>query len=129
VSLASNLLARIIFFYAVANHWVACLWFIIHRELESDVESTWATQDCPYENGCTSTWNATVGKHDICSVSMTNCYVRSLHFSITTLSTVGYGDITPATELETIWENIVVLIGACFLAGLIGKYLNSNAMF
>ena len=30
------------------------------------------------------------------------------------------GDISPVTELETIWENIVVLIGACFLAGLIG---------
>jgi hypothetical protein len=25
------------------------------------------------------------------------------------------------TELETIWENVVVLMGACFLAGLIGK--------
>lgn len=31
------------------------------------------------------------------------------------------GDISPVTELETVWENVVVLVGACFLAGLIGK--------
>jgi hypothetical protein len=93
--LASNLLGRIIFFYAVANHWVACFWFIIHRELERDLESTWATEDCPLEDLeraiCTSEWNATLGQHNICSLSMIDCYVRSLHFSITTLSTVGYG--------------------------------------
>lgn len=92
INLASNLLGRIIFFYAVANHWIACLWFIIHREIESELENTWATQDCPYENGCTSTWDESLGKHDVCSLSMMDCYVRSLHFSITTLSTVGYGE-------------------------------------
>ena len=26
------------------------------------------------------------------------------------------------SELETIWENVVVLVGACFLAGLIGAF-------
>lgn len=93
VSLASNLLGRIIFFYAVANHWVACLWFILHRELESELEFTWATQDCPWgeESVCTARWDESLQRHNVCSLSMIDCYVRSLHFSITTLSTVGYG--------------------------------------
>ena len=93
VSLASNLLGRIIFFYAVANHWVACLWFILHRELESDLEYTWATEDCPWgeESVCTAKWDESLQKHNVCSLSMIDCYIRSLHFSITTLSTVGYG--------------------------------------
>lgn len=91
IGLASNLLIRMTFFYALANHWVSCIWFIIHRELERDLESTWATTDCP-RGVCTALWNKSEGKHNICSLSMLDCYVRSLHFSITTLSTVGYGE-------------------------------------
>ncbi|KAL7540091.1 hypothetical protein ACHAXR_012578 [Thalassiosira sp. AJA248-18] len=158
ISLATHLLGTIIFFYAIANHWVACIWFIIHRYIERKVESTWATSDCPWDtevgsDGCLAKWNETLGEHNICNAdSMVDCYLRSLHFSITTLSTVGYGeylipatfsltansrnssptrlafitpsigDISPVSELETIWENIVVLLGACFLAGLIGAF-------
>ena len=48
--------------------------------------------------------------------------MRSFYFVVTTTSTVGYGDISPATEIEMIWENVVVLIGACFLAGIIGPF-------
>jgi len=39
------------------------------------------------------------------------------------------GDIAPVTEIETIWENIVVMIGACFFAAIIGAftaYLSHN---
>ena len=38
------------------------------------------------------------------------------------LITLSLGDIALVTELETIWENVVVLLGACFLAGLIGAF-------
>ena len=127
ISLATNLLGKIVLFYALINHWVACLWFIIHRYMERNVEFTWATSDCPWgadpgSDGCLAKWDENLLEHNICNQPMLNCYLRSLHFSLTTLSTVGYGDISPVSELETIWENIVVLIGACFLAGLIGAF-------
>jgi hypothetical protein len=32
------------------------------------------------------------------------------------------GDISPVTELETVFQNIVVLTGACFFAGIIGSF-------
>lgn len=35
---------------------------------------------------------------------------------------LGTGDISPVTELETIFQNIVVLTGACFFAGIIGSF-------
>ena len=101
-SLATNLLGEIIFFYAIANHWVACIWFLIHRYIERKVEFTWATSDCPWgaevgSDGCLAKWNATLGEHNICNMnSMKDCYLRSLHFSLTTLSTVGYGEYYPA---------------------------------
>ena len=45
-----------------------------------------------------------------------------LYLVITTISTVSYGDISPVTPLETIYEDVVVLTGACFFAGIIGAF-------
>lgn len=122
ISLASNLLGRIVFFYAIANHWIACIWFIIHRELELDLHLTWATQDCPFDGGCTSTWNESLGKHDVCSLSMMDCYIRSLHFSITTLSTVGYG------ESNSIYMTLFTTILPCAITSsrLIRRHFSSD---
>ena len=97
ISLATNLLGKIILFYALTNHWVACMWFIIHRHVERNVENTWATSDCPFggeagSEGCLATWDNVLGEHNICNQSMLDCYLRALHFSLTTLSTVGYGE-------------------------------------
>lgn len=127
ISLAKNLLCKIVFFYIIANHWVACSWFGVHRYLERNEQLTWATADCPFggeagSEGCLARWDTELGEHNICDSDMFNCYTRALHFALITLSTVGYGDIYPTSELETVWENVVVLLGACFLAGLIGAF-------
>ena len=98
ISLASNLLSRIIFFYVITNHWNAFIWFIIHRYLERGKKFTWATSDCPWDDdvgsdGCLAKWDEARGEHNICNMdSMFQCYIRSLHFSLNTLSSVGYGE-------------------------------------
>ena len=98
ISLGANLLCKLGFFYAIANHWCACIWFIIHRYLERNHESTWATSDCPFGgdvggDGCLAKWDETLGEHNVCNLdSMRDCYIRALHFAITSLSTVGYGE-------------------------------------
>eukprot|EP00814_Leptocylindrus_danicus_P018467 CAMPEP_0116042656 /NCGR_PEP_ID=MMETSP0321-20121206/25832_1 /TAXON_ID=163516 /ORGANISM="Leptocylindrus danicus var. danicus, Strain B650" /LENGTH=1504 /DNA_ID=CAMNT_0003523199 /DNA_START=812 /DNA_END=5322 /DNA_ORIENTATION=+ len=128
ISAASNLLVTTFFYYILINHWCACGWFILHRYVERDVELTWATSDCPGgqtagTSGCLSVWNETLGQHNVCDdENITRCYIRSFYFVITTISTVGYGDISPVTELETLYEDVVVLIGACIFAGIIGAF-------
>jgi len=135
ISLASNLLAKIVLLYMIACHEISCIWFIIHRYVERGKELTWATSDCPLggdtgSDTCLAMWSDELQQHNVCNMdSLNDCYIRAFHFSLTTLSTVGYGDISPATELETIWELCVVLVGACFLAALIGAfgaYLQQN---
>ena len=128
ISAATVLLFKMFFFYAMSNHWLACGWFIIHRYIERNVRHTWATTDCPgggddYGHGCLAAWDDELGQHNVCnSESMATCYTRSFYLVITTISTVGYGDISPVTPLETIYENVVVLTGACFFAGIIGAF-------
>jgi len=130
---SSSLLARMFVYYILLNHLAACGWFIIHRYVERDVHNTWATMDCPqagddveWPDMCLARWDEETGQHDICSsvngYRMSSCYFRSFFFVITTISTVGYGDIAPQTEIETVYENIVVLSGACIFAGIIGSF-------
>lgn len=96
ISLATNLVGKMILLFIIMNHFVACIWFIIHRYIERKEHITWATADCPWDDtvgthGCIAKWNETAGQHNVCDLEMIDCYFRSLHFTITTLSTIGFG--------------------------------------
>jgi len=103
-------LLKMLAVYLVVNHWVACIWFSIHRYLEDDVELTWATVD---------------GIGDIgggCSTTLSHCYLRSIYNAIQTLSTVGTGDVRPRTNVEISFLLFVVLISACLMASMVGSF-------
>jgi len=97
VSAAMSLLSKTFFYYVLVNHLCACIWFLIHRYLERNIKYTWATTDCveggdDAGEGCLATWDDEMGQHNICNNGyVTNCYIRSIYFVITTISTVGYG--------------------------------------
>lgn len=114
VSASINLLITSFLYYVLVNHLYGCIWFMIHRYIERDHDSTWAVMDD------LATFDGK--QHDICSVGITACYVRSVYMVITTISSIGYGDIRPNTPLETIWQMIVVVSGACLFATLIGAF-------
>ena len=47
-------------------------------------------------------------------------YVASAYFTIIGLSTVGFGDITPANDLERFYSIMITLLGALIFAIVIG---------
>jgi hypothetical protein len=51
----------------------------------------------------------------------TNGYFLSLYWSITTLSTVGYGDIVPATLSQTVYAFVVMVIGDVICATVVSS--------
>lgn len=98
IGAATKLLVRILLLYVLAIHWFACSWFAIHRFIEHNVKYTWATTDCPAgqpeaTEGCLSSWIDSDNNHDICYNDMIfKCYIRSIYFVLTTMSSVGYGE-------------------------------------
>ena len=47
-------------------------------------------------------------------------YTASFYYTITTLTTVGYGDITPVSSTEKIVSSFLMLTGVLFYSYIIG---------
>jgi len=83
-------------------HWIACAWFLV-----------------PFiENFPKNSWVVISGIKDAGPITQ---YVRSLYWAIVTMTTVGYGDITPHRNIEYVFTIVVMLIGASTYAFIIGN--------
>lgn len=77
-------------------HLMACLWFYSAKFQDFDV----------------NTWVVTFGYIDM---SIGSLYLRSLYFIMTTLATVGYGDIYPCNDIERILVIAWIIIVMFFM--------------
>jgi hypothetical protein len=83
-------------------HWLACGWFY----------SAFAASFPP------DSWATRAGIRDATAAAQ---YIRSLYWTITTMTTVGYGDITPARSVEYVFSSLIMLLGASLYAFIIGS--------
>ena len=49
-----------------------------------------------------------------------NNYIISLYWSVMTMSTIGYGDVTPKTHYERMYEIFGMMLGASVYAYMVG---------
>ncbi len=88
-------LSAIILFIA---HWIACIWHLI-----GDLEN----------GSAANTWIIYVDMQD---ASWGSRYVASIYWAITTMITVGYGDIVPVTDLERVYVMFTMLLSSGIFA-------------
>jgi CRP-like cAMP-binding protein len=90
-------LKRLLYFlvaFGLICHLIACLWYFTST-LQPNAPYNWVT------------------KYGIQDQDNNSLYISSLYWTVTTLSTVGYGDITPANSLER-GVCILVMLGGVF---------------
>ena len=79
------------------SHFFACVWSLVGR-LEMEYDNTVRVD----------TW---LEKRGIAESSWVTQYLNAIYFSIVTMCTVGYGDITPSSNLEILLSTLNILIG------------------
>jgi len=92
---------KVLLLLCAVSHWCACFWHAIGNE----------------EGG----WVAEIEKASYAGEDpMFVRYTWSLYFTLTTLTTVGYGDIKPETTAECRWVLLLLLTSAVIFSGLLG---------
>ena len=105
---------RFVFVVMLALHYNACIFFYIGANFtDEDVDNpqSWVSRAEFYTFETEFQMGQAAEKVAVINMPMEQQYLVALYWSATTMATVGYGDITPVTSLETAWV-VVVLVQA-----------------
>ena len=96
--------------FIMVAHWFGCLWYLA-GSLEEAKASCYKYQSANSDGACS--W---IDASDASHLPKEHLYVRSLYWAIATMTSVGYGDISPINRSETIVCGVIMLIGAAMYA-------------
>ncbi|XP_064205159.1 potassium voltage-gated channel subfamily H member 8-like isoform X1 [Anguilla rostrata] len=105
--------------FALLAHWMACIWYVIgKKEMEANAFSWdigWLQElgkrlESPYVSG-----NSTAGP------PIRSVYITSLYFTLSSLTSVGFGNVSANTDAEKIFSICTMLIGALMHALVFGN--------
>ncbi|KAI6072477.1 Potassium voltage-gated channel subfamily H member 4 isoform X3 [Aix galericulata] len=120
--------------FALLAHWMACVWYVIGRtEMESNDPLTWdieqgreigeGTGAVPSTGAdpwlCLAGWLHELGKRleapyinsSVGGPSIRSAYIASLYFTLSSLTSVGFGNVCANTDAEKIFSICTMLIG------------------
>ena len=118
--------AEIALYFFLIAHWSACAFFGISFGLADPTKPQGTWQRYLYDEGWVkfSLFRDTEPKdflRDDPGYFHENAWLVSLYWAVTTMSTIGYGDISPQTDPERIVGILLMVTGCGFFAGLTGK--------
>ncbi|XP_068629562.1 potassium voltage-gated channel subfamily H member 8-like isoform X3 [Battus philenor] len=100
--------------FTLVAHWLACIWFIIaEKEIEHHRNESW---DLGWINNLAERL-----KVPIMNISHSESYVTALYFTCSSLTSVGFGNVSANTLPEKIFSILTMLIGALMHAVVFGN--------
>ncbi|KAK3247612.1 hypothetical protein CYMTET_42893, partial [Cymbomonas tetramitiformis] len=91
---------------ALLAHYVACCWHYIAVEQNNQGKATWM---------------GIYFEKEADDVDFAERYVTSLYWSLTTITTVGYGDVLPYTKLEKMFSVTIMYLGVSVSSVMVSK--------
>lgn len=98
---------RVLFLLFGITHWAACVWYAIGmRKLTDPKDHSWI------EEYIGDRWDEEEDK--------LQRYIYSFYFTLTTMTTVGYGDMSAQNYEETLFVLLLLFVASVVFAGLMG---------
>ncbi|XP_073427057.1 voltage-gated delayed rectifier potassium channel KCNH5 [Dendrobates tinctorius] len=125
--------------FGLVAHWLACIWYsigdyeVINEANNTTKNDSWLYQlgisiGSPYRYNTSGTgqWEGGPSKYSL--------YISSLYFTMTSLTTIGFGNIAPTTDGEKIFSVAMMMVGSLLYATIFGNvttifqqmYANTN---
>ncbi|KAA0711170.1 Potassium voltage-gated channel subfamily H member 1 [Triplophysa tibetana] len=139
IEYGAAVLVLLVCVFGLAAHWLACIWYSIgdyevidedHNTVRTD---SWLymlgeSMGMPYRFNSSGTgrWEGGPTKDSV--------YITSLYFTMTSLTSIGFGNIAPTTDGEKIFAVAMMMIGSLLYATIFGNvttifqqmYANTN---
>ncbi|KAG9266417.1 potassium voltage-gated channel subfamily H member 1-like [Astyanax mexicanus] len=139
IEYGAAVLVLLVCVFGLAAHWLACIWYSIGDYEVIDEGSNRVRTDSwlyllgeavgtPYRFNASGTgrWEGGPSKDSV--------YITSLYFTMTSLTSIGFGNIAPTTDGEKIFAVAMMMIGSLLYATIFGNvttifqqmYANTN---
>nr|XP_013805224.1 PREDICTED: potassium voltage-gated channel subfamily H member 1 [Apteryx mantelli mantelli] len=139
IEYGAAVLVLLVCVFGLAAHWLACIWYSIgdYEVIDEDTNTirpeSWLYQlgmsiGTPYRFNASGfgKWEGGPSKDSV--------YISSLYFTMTSLTSVGFGNIAPTTDGEKIFAVAMMMIGSLLYATIFGNvttifqqmYANTN---
>uniref|UniRef100_A0A3Q1FHM6 Potassium voltage-gated channel, subfamily H (eag-related), member 5a n=1 Tax=Acanthochromis polyacanthus TaxID=80966 RepID=A0A3Q1FHM6_9TELE len=125
--------------FGLVAHWLACIWYSIgDYEVIDENTNTIKTDSWLYQLaisiGTPYRYNASGSGQWEGGPNKDTLYISSLYFTMTSLTTIGFGNIAPTTDGEKIFSVAMMMVGSLLYATIFGNvttifqqmYTNTN---
>ncbi|XP_038645607.1 potassium voltage-gated channel subfamily H member 7-like isoform X3 [Scyliorhinus canicula] len=103
--------------FALIAHWLACIWYAI-----GNVERPYLVHKIGWLDSLGQQIEKRYNVSDMSSgPSIKDKYVTALYFTFSSLTSVGFGNVSPNTNSEKIFSICVMLIGSLMYASIFGN--------
>ncbi|XP_052749610.1 potassium voltage-gated channel protein eag [Galleria mellonella] len=117
------MLILLLCFYMLVAHWLACVWYSIGRsDADSGLQYSWLWKlanvtQTPYSY----VWsNESDGPELVNGPSRKTMYVTALYFTMTCMTSVGFGNVAAETDNEKIFTTCMMIVAALLYATIFG---------
>ncbi|XP_037903090.1 potassium voltage-gated channel subfamily H member 8 isoform X3 [Hermetia illucens] len=99
--------------FTLVAHWLACVWYVIAEKEELSNDSSW---DIGWMHALADRL-----KIPVSNITNAEAYTTALYFTFTSLTSVGFGNVSANTVAEKVFSILMMLIGALMHAVVFGN--------
>ena len=96
--------------FTLSAHWLACIWYAI-GDAERAEPAGWISELARVLSGTSDGTERFNGSNNGTQVSLGSLYITALYFTLSSLTTVGFGNVSSNTNAEKVFAVCVMLFG------------------